>query len=157
MRNHSTPKLSITIPPRPEPVKVDTNLNCPNPRCTLKVPHVYEDLTPVSPRPINIIRIHLRRFPENANPFPTINCWDLAKEPPVKLKNGDEVYIEGHGVVTLSVRLKDIDGWRLIYCVTEARVIAAVLAVRKKWCADDEEFFGRLKKLLAKSLDNLKR
>src|SRR5271154_4809534 len=143
MINQSTPKLSITIPLNPKPVEVDSNLCCPNPSCTVTIPHTYEDLTPTSPCPKNITHIHLQRFPENTNPFPTINCWDLAKEPTAKLKNGDEVYIEGQGVVMLTIGLKDENGWKLIYCANKARVIVAMLAVRKKWCTDDDEFFGR--------------
>ena len=128
-------------------IEVHRSYECPNFRCNVNAPHKFQDFAPVPVQPPFIPQLLLRRFPDDTNPFPKTNRWEIMQRPPCVLGDGTKIFLVRYGVVTL----KDVEDevvkgnvdWRVFRCVDESGIVVAEAVARAKWCKKKERSYGK--------------
>jgi hypothetical protein len=82
-------------------ILVTNPLMCPNISCNITFPHTYMLPTRPPPPPPHVIPVEISRFAVPNNPFPTLNCWEVASKPPVPLRHGGQVHLRIYGTLVL--------------------------------------------------------
>ena len=99
----------------------------------------------IEPCPEGILKLLIRCFHPDSNPFPNDKQYKVVEAPTILLEHGCQVYLPGYGVVhLLEIAVKKtrrLKGWKAFQCV-QGRVVVAEVAVRKEWCKIPERHMG---------------
>jgi hypothetical protein len=144
---YPTRKSSSSSANYPKTVQASGPLDCPDPNCTITLPHLYTLLKTIPPCPPSIPHLNIARFKTEANPFPEHNRWEITENPGVKLDGGQKVYIRKWGVITLLRFEEEEAGFVIFRSLDEEGIIDFEMAARREWCYHEDKPTTSHKKL----------
>jgi hypothetical protein len=150
---HLNRKSSSSSTNYPKTIQVSSPQDCPDPCCTITLPHSYTLLKTIPPCPPNTPRLSIARFKKETNPFPQCNRWEITEDPGVKLDGGKNVYVRKWGKVTLLRLEEEEEGFVIFRSLDEEGEINFEMAARREWCYHEGKL--TLPQKIALALKNL--
>ncbi|KAH7927109.1 hypothetical protein BV22DRAFT_1045647 [Leucogyrophana mollusca] len=137
-KSSHSPSTELFIPTISLPdVIVNRATNCPNVNCKINFAHTYCNGVGVPARPPHIPNIKVRRFQDNAHPFPQMNCFEVTDTSGLLLQTGRKAYIWLYGTVHLEEVTLLSPQWRIFKCLQRIDYddqLVTVIVARKEFC-----------------------
>jgi hypothetical protein len=142
----SSPSIPRLPSPSPTPSLTGTHVKkkqeCPNFHCAMRVSHDFIHLPPLPTHPPHIQKITITRFLTDANPFPNLNRWEVTdRTPHTPLTNGQMVFVEIFGVLTLRTIESGDSRWVVFRCTDKDNEVQLEVVARKEWCKRRQGWF----------------